>query len=389
MPLNQHDLVFLGGRIVEGAARGYRRGGVWAGCKYLALGAICVGLAACAQIPEWSAQRNIVPQYDYMLVGYGSGETVRDAQANARDDISRALLTSIQSRVECKESLNQEVRRQGNRVSDQQSSSRRRCEEDIDASVSSNLAGAKVIKQERSNDQVYVAVEYDSRVIHKKIVDYMRRLGTSDGGREVFCVPGNSLLATTDFHKSLRQEMGPGSCVPFWQLNYDNLWTVSIQGGGQFAPNHKKIQQFFPELRSQSVELVLPQNREIVAGEKYSVTAKSLDAGYLTLLQANELGQVQRLSENVPVEPDTRVRFPERGVAFLSTVEDGYRYASELFVALLCPRQIEFDYPDIAMGSYPTEYNYGRLLRWLSGDDLSDSGCDLTLSRLRISQKSS
>ena len=199
MPLNQHDLVFLGGRIVEGAARGYRRGGVWAGCKYLALGAICVGLAACAQIPEWSAQRNIVPQYDYMLVGYGSGETVRDAQANARDDISRALLTSIQSRVECKESLNQEVRRQGNRVSDQQSSSRRRCEEDIDASVSSNLAGAKVIKQERSNDQVYVAVEYDSRVIHKKIVDYMRRLGTSDGGREVFCVPGNSLLATHGF----------------------------------------------------------------------------------------------------------------------------------------------------------------------------------------------
>ena len=95
------------------------------------------------------------------------------------------------------------------------------------------------------------------------------------------------------------------------------------------------------------------------------------------------------MSENVQVEPDDRIRFPERGVAFLSTVEDGYRYAAELFVALLCPRQIEFDYPDIAMGSYPTEYNYGRLLRWLSSDDLSRSGCDLTLSRLRISRESS
>ena len=36
-----------------------------------------------------------------------------------------------------------------------------------------------------------------------------------------------------------------------------------------------------------------------------------------------------------------------------SAVEDGYRYAAELFVALRCPRQIEFDYPAIAMGHYP------------------------------------
>ena len=31
-----------------------------------------------------------------------------------------------------------------------------------------------------------------------------------------------------------------------------------------------------------------------------------------------------------------------------------------------------------------TDFHYGRLLRWLSGENLSGSGCDLTLSRLRI-----
>ena len=52
----------------------------------------------------------------------------------------------------------------------------------------------------------------------------------------------DSLLATADFHKSLRREMGSGNCMLFWQLNYDNLWSVNIQGGGLVTPNHKKIQ---------------------------------------------------------------------------------------------------------------------------------------------------
>ena len=134
----------------------------------------------------------------------------------------------------------------------------------------------------------------------------------------------------------------------------------------------------------------MPQNREIAAGENYSVGATSRKAGYLTLLQANEFGQVQRLSENVRVEPGVRTMFPERRAPFLGVAEaeDGYWYAKELFVALLCSRQIEFGYPGNDMGNYPTEYNYGRLLRWLSGDDLSGSGCDLTLSQLWIRRAS-
>ena len=66
----------------------------------------------------------------------------------------------------------------------------------------------------------------------------------------------------------------------------------------------------------------MPRNREIAAGEKCSVTATSREAGYLTLLQANERGQVQWLSEHVRVEPGARIRLLE-GVAFLSKVEDG------------------------------------------------------------------
>ena len=49
---------------------------------------------------------------------------------------------------------------------------------------------------------------------------------------------------------------------------------------------------------------------------------------------------MQWLSEHVRVKPGARIRFLE-GVAFLSKVEDGYRYDAELFVVLLCPRQIE------------------------------------------------
>ena len=97
---------------------------------------------------------------------------------------------------------------------------------------------------------------------------------------------------------------------------------------------------------------------------------------------------MQWLSEHVRVEPGARIRFLE-GVAFLSKVEDGYRYAAELFVALLCPRQIEVWLSSAIVGDrYPTEYNYGRLFRWLSGDDLIGSGCYLMLSRLQIHWKS-
>ena len=81
--------------------------------------------------------------------------------------------------------------------------------------------------------------------------------------------------------------MGSGNCLPFWQLNYDNLWSVSIQGGGAVHPEPQKDSAVLSRHRSQSVELALPRNREIAAGEKYSVTATSREACYLTLLQAN------------------------------------------------------------------------------------------------------
>ena len=103
----------------------------------------------------------------------------------------------------------------------------------------------------------------------------------------------------------------------------------------------------------------MAQNREIAVGEKYNITVMSRK--YLTLLRANNLGQVQRLFENVRVDPGAHTRLPQdRDLSIESTVEDGYRYATELAVALLCPRQIEFDYSEIVEDSYPSEYNYRR-----------------------------
>ena len=148
-------------------------------CKYLVWGVICVGLAACEQIPvpEWWGQRNIEPDYDYMLVGYGNGETVGEAVANARDDIYRALSPHIES-----ESRKQQI------LSclgtawppiyppslEWELAGRRFCERLVGRAaipISINLEVIRVIKQERSKGRFYVAVEYDTRIIHEKILD--------------------------------------------------------------------------------------------------------------------------------------------------------------------------------------------------------------------------
>ena len=154
-----------------------RIGMVQSACKYLALGVICAGLAACDQIPEWWEQRSIEPEYDYMLVGYGDGEIVGEAVMSARIDISRALLTHIESESR-KQQIFSCLGTAWPPISppslEWELAGWRFCERYIGGAaipISINLEVIRVIRQERSKGRFYVAVEYDTRIIHEKILD--------------------------------------------------------------------------------------------------------------------------------------------------------------------------------------------------------------------------
>ena len=332
-----------------------------------------------------------------------------EAAAKARANISKSLTSMITYSLVCRQFRDRNVTLVREEITDQQSITKQDCERRIDSSTSANLTGTRLIMREERGGQVYVAMEYDSRVLHKKVGDYIRNLASEMNQGN--CVDSESPLASTDFHKLLQGEIGPGICVPPWQLQHNDFWTVRL-AGGQFTPNQHQMQQFFPESPTQSatleffltlnqhqmqqffpesptqsVPLKLPEVHEIVAGMEYEVTATSEKEGYLTVLQANQLGRVQHLSRNYWVKPGSNIRFPqERNLSFISMVDDGYTYAEDLYVALLCENQMYFNYPHIDEGEYPTENNYGSLLRWLGGEGLSNSGCVLTLSRLRISR---
>lgn len=276
----------------------------------------CGGLSTVsATPPEWY-QRQTISSQAYEIIGYGQGETLKTARANAQQDIAGQLSSEVRSEFKSKEVLIGSDDYHAERLAS------------LTVSSHAVLTDLETVITSESAGRYFVALRYNFLPLEQRAEVV---LGQS------LCRPKPlpRILQSSDFAKRLSSTLG---CPIYFEINKTGNVLRLYAGGKSITLRPGEFNNFLSAFESAAISIRTP-DRVLREGDTYFLAITAHKKGFLSLFSVDEQGQVFRLIANRPVDVSQRVVFPDPELyeGLEALVIDGLGEGRDLFVAVLAP----------------------------------------------------
>jgi hypothetical protein len=251
---------------------------------------LLLGLSGCGG-PAWYAARD-VGVAGHVLVGYGEGESVASARADAAREIAETLGVSVHSTGEMVSTRDGEE----SGVFSQ-----------FRVALTSRviLNDLSTMKLAKASGRYYVALSYDNRTLFQKL-GFMPGRSTN-----VMPLQTTGFKATLPFsHKLSRLGISPSD---FWVVRRHGGWSLVVGQATYPIPFETWFRLLFVEkTENQGLRLSVTPQGPLASGSRYQVhITPPQDFGYLSLYHVSESGQTLALTTNRPVDSLKPITFPD------------------------------------------------------------------------------
>jgi hypothetical protein len=307
---------------------------------FLLLVFFIAGCATKPSYPQWFSQHTVDSRNKDLIIGFGEGKNKQEAKNNALKNISEKIELKVSTQSKTKEDVNR-----FNEKEDYKSSFTR----ETTLSSSSDLSGAKLLRQEYINGVYYASFGFDNRSLKSKLKGLNCRLNKLN----------NNFKSSLPINKAT-------NCS--WFLDYrQKNWYLDTKNKNFRIRNVDFINDFFIA-RKNKLKLGIYQKAQLKDGDYYHIKLTSKESGFLSLYLINQLGQVQSLVLNEQfnssfVYPDLK---KYKGVAAKKDIKDKNTITRDMLLAFVCKENndlLEFTpMGENELSNSNTTFSYGRLL---------------------------
>jgi hypothetical protein len=278
---------------------------------------------------------SLAPAPGWLVSGYGSGATLRDALQQAYQDVAEKLSVRVDASTETRTQRD----RAGNIESEIRNHIRTAASAELDA------VERFCLDQSDPNGSTHVAVRVDLRAPAARIAHHLQqRWGSVSRNIEwqapaaihnsVFVTALKRELATLASHDAVQQvKLHLHQRHHRWQLDVDGEpLPLPVIGLEELVSWHELDRN---DLRISLIEDSRQRRTtQLQEGDEFVLHLNRTGRGYLTLLNVYGDAQVDILRENIPVQSNARV--PERGVFASALLQPG-ESARDIYIALVSP----------------------------------------------------
>ena len=312
-------------------------------------------LSSCATlepktIPSWFYK--LKADNSYELIGYGQGNTLKEAHINAKEDISQILLSKVDSSIVSKiEDYSLSIDNNTSTISESNTDSQ------VKVTSSASLSNVKSIKQEKLDGTYFVAVKYEN-------LDLAYRVKLALGSFKCVEKRIDSYLSQTPLVKKITSSLG---CALNFRLERkDGVWYLANKEQ-LFVLSDAEFEKLYSLKRSDTLAFEVSKN-PLKDGDSFYFMLHSKKKGYITLLNVYENGIVTLLKPSTPIEQTLQVPAKESENYFeAGLVEEGYD-TFDLYVAMWSEKPLDmsrFEYGDEELASSEMAYKFDELLQRL------------------------
>lgn len=311
----------------------------------------CTGLKPTPSInPEWYKNREVQSLAQYEIIGYCEGKTIKEAEANAKEEIAQTLISRVDSSYTSETTVNNDNFTNKNR-------------EKLKITSRVNLHNLKTIKQEQSGTLFYVALKY-------KNLDLAYRIKTAIGSFQCSKEKQNDYLSQTPLIKKLTTTLG---CQLSFKLARKNeAWYLKYKEH-LFLLNESEFEELYFTNKNSNFQFAL--NKKVLTdGDSFYFKVNSKSKGYITLLDVYENGIVTVIQASEPLKKTLQIPSKDSKNYFeAGLVKDGVS-TYDLYVAIFTKEPLDtsrFEYANEELAKSELAYKFDELLSILNGYEYS------------------
>ena len=304
--------------------------------------------------PKWYENRELDSAVKHEIIGYGEGRTVKEAEANAKENIAQTLLSKVDSSVSTIKTSN---------INNTENTFSQKSKSELRVTSKLNLQNLKTIKHDKSGGTCFVAVQY-------KNLDLAYRIKEKVGNIHCDEQHANSYLLKTPLFKKITSTLG---CELSFNLERKNAaWYLNYKEY-PFLLSDNEFEELFVTTTNKHFEF--KSNKIILQdGDTFYFTFDSKEDGYITLLDVYESGIVTLLQPSLPIRNTLQIPSKESANNFEAGVikegEDTY----DLYVAIFSKKPLDmsrFEYADEDLSANEMAYKFDELMRIMNTHEYS------------------
>ncbi|QOY52298.1 LPP20 family lipoprotein [Candidatus Sulfurimonas baltica] len=287
--------------------------------------------------PQWYKNRELQSAVKYEIIGYGNGNTIKDAEASAKEDIAQTLISKVDSSFT-------------STSTDDKTTSKAI----LKVTSNLNLQNVKTIKQEQIDGLFYVALKY-------KNLDLAYRVKTTIGNFECTKQELNSYLLLTPLVKKLTDSLG---CKLNFKLDRRNeAWYLKYKEY-LFLLSDDEFEELYETNINDNFEF--KSNKTVLTdGDSFYFTFNSKQDGYITLLNVYENGVVTLLQPSAPIKNSIQIPSKDSENYFEAGLVKEDENTYDLYVAIYTKEPLNmsrFEYANEDLASSELAYKFDELI---------------------------
>lgn len=295
--------------------------------------------------PHWYENRELRSALKHEIIGYGEGKTIKEAEANAKENIAQTLLSKVDSSVSTIKTAD---------INNTENTFSQKSKSELRVTSKLNLQNLKTMRLEQLTGTFFVAVQY-------KNLDLAYRIKEKVGNIHCDEQPANSYLLKTPLFKKITSILG---CALDFKLDRKNTaWYLNYKEY-PFLLSDNEFEELYVATTNSNFEF--KSNKTILQdGDPFYFTFRSKADGYITLLNVYESGIVTLLQPSLSIRNTLQIPSKESANTFEASVikkdEDTY----DLYVAIFTKEPLDmsrFEYADEELSANEMAYKFDELM---------------------------
>lgn len=291
--------------------------------------------------PQWYKHRELQSTVKYEVIGYGQGDTIKEAKTNAKEDISQTLISKIDSSF-----TSQTITHNDN--------FNERTKSNLKITSKVSLHNLKTIKQEQLNGVFYIALKY-------KNLDLAYRIKTTIGSLQCNKNQYNNYLSRTPLIKELTASIG---CKLDFKLDRRNQAWYLKYNEHLFLLSDDEFEELYVSKINDKFEFT-SSKIVLTDGDSFHFALNSKREGYVTLLNVYENGTVTLLQPSILIKNSIQVPSIDSENYFeAGLVTEGVN-TYDLYVAIYTKKPLDmsrFEYANEDLAESELAYKFDELI---------------------------
>ena len=302
------------------------------------------------EAPAWYKSHQFYSKIKYDIFGYGQGNTLKEARANAKEDIAQTIISKIDSSFIAKTTANN-------------TSHKDETKSILKVTSKLNLHNLQTIMQTQKNGIFYVALKY-------KNLDLDYRIKTTIGKYSCNNQIINNYLQKTPLLKSLTDSLG---CQLNFKLDRKNkAWYLKYKEY-LFLLSDDEFEELYVSIPNEIITLKASK-KVLYDGDSFYFTFNSQKSGYITFVDVYENGIVTLLQDSTPIKNTLQIPSKKSKNYFEAGLVEEGQNTYDLYIAIYSEEPIDmsrFMYASEELAESEVAYKFDELIEFLKGYEYS------------------